>query len=363
MANVNILGAIGVQDSDYVALHTYGVGVVYDAFQQILGNHNDDMAVAERLFIEGDTPDHQMNYKLTPTGRFQRRGSQSRAGAVKVTGQWSVGFPLEDFGAEIQVTDVDWAYMTAAEFNHQMGTVLTQDTNTRRFEMLRALFNSGTRTFNDPRWPAITVQPLANSDGQLYPPVIGSEVTATQNNYLGLATAATTISDSANPIPTIVNQLEQMFGTPTGGSQIVIFCNNAQTAGIQNLAGFDTVPNRFVTYGANASLVIPTGEEVFFPGRLLGETDSALIVEWRWIPANYLFGIHYGAPKPLMRRVDPKKTGLTTGLQMTDIQNENPFLGYSWRNRFGFGVGNRLNGVAMDLTTGSSTYTIPTAYA
>jgi hypothetical protein len=44
---------------------------------------------------------------------------------------------------------------------------------------------------------------------------------------------------------------------------------------------------------------------------------------------------------------------------------DQPFIDYEWSNRYGFGCGNRLNGIVMDLTAagGASTYTIPTAYA
>jgi hypothetical protein len=369
MANVNILGALGVQDSDYVKLRTYGQGVIYDALGQILGDHNADLAAVEALFIEGETSDHTTNYKLPGTGRLQVMGPRSRAAEVKASGSWDVAFPLEQYGAALAIDRINWAYMDARTFNHHVQTVFNQDVNTRRFNILKALFNNTARTFVDPNWGSLTVQPLAigSTDGVLYPPVVGAEVNSTRQNYLGTATdisAAGAIVDATNPIPTIVNALEQSFGTPTGGSDIVIFCNNAQTSGLQSLAGFDTVPNRFVTYGDNVSLVESAGLPINV-GRVLGESDSALLVEWRWIPAGYLLALHFGAPRPLMKRVDPPDTGLTTGLQMVPSDMDQPFIDYEWSNRYGFGCGNRLNGIVMDLTAagGASTYTIPTAYA
>lgn len=363
MANVNILGALGVQDSDYVPLHTYGMGVIYDAQAQILGDHNADLELVESVFIEDTTSNHTDRYKLPGFGRMQRRGSRSRTGEVKASGQWDVAYPLEDFGASVALDRVRWAYLTAEEYNRHVQTVVNQDTDTRRYEILKALFNNTARPFVDENWGSLTIQPLANSDGILYPPVIGSEVNSTRNNYLGVAADTTSITNGNNPIPTIVNQLEQSFGTPTGGSDIVIFCNNAQTLGLQGLAGFDTVPNRFVTYGDNVSLVETAGLPLTM-GRVLGESDSALLVEWRWIPAGYLLAIHMGAPKPLKKRVDPIETGLSTGLQMVPRDLNMPFLDYEWCNRYGFGVGNRLNGVVMDLTAagGAGTYSIPSNF-
>lgn len=365
MANVNILGMLNSADSDYTKLHTYGQGVIYNALTQILGDHNDDVAEARQLFVSMTTWNYQDIYKLEGYGRLQRRGVQSRPGEVKASGEWTVGYPLEDFGAAIGISTVDWAYMDAREFNRHVGTVLTQDLNTHRYEILRAFFNNTARTFTDlgGHFPTTTVQPLANGDAVLYPPVVGSEVPSAANNYLGVAATATTITDANNPIPAMVNKLEERFGTPTGGSDIVIFCNNAQSLGIQGLAGFNTVPNRFVSYGVNVSLVETAGIPIRM-GRVLGAANSALIVEWRWIPAGYLLGIHAGAPSALAIRSDPPDTGLSLGLKMAAADLEFPFLDYAWTDRFGYGVANRLNGVVMDLTAagGAGIYTIPAGF-
>jgi hypothetical protein len=291
----------------------------------------------------------------------------SEVGAVKATGDWTVQFPLEDFGAAIQIDDVSFAYMTLADYDLHLGTVMRQDMNTHRFEMLRALFNNTARPFTDELWGALTIQPLANGDSVYYPPVVGAEVNAPQNNYLGVAASAIAFTDANDPVPTIVNQIEQNFGTPTGGSKIVVFCNQAQTPYFQGLSNFDTVPNRFVEYGANVSLAtvmkFPDGTPII--GRYLGETDSAIIMEWRFIPSGYLLAIHLDAPKPLKRRIDPPETSLGTGLQLIVEDVHSPIWRSTWRDRFGYGVGNRLNGVAMDLTAsgGANTYTIPAAYA
>jgi hypothetical protein len=63
-----------------------------------------------------------------------------------------------------------------------------------------------------------------------------------------------------------------------------------------------------------------------------------------------------------MERVDPADTGLTSGLQLVAQDEEFPFMASFWRDRFGYAVGNRLNGVAFEYGTGG-TYTEPTAYA
>jgi len=366
MANTNIFGALGVADDDYAYLHTFGQSVVYDATLQLLGDHNDDMALAESAFIEKTTSDHAAKYKLPMGGFLQRRGNRSRTAEVKAAGEWAVGFPLEDFGADIAFDFVAWAYMTLPQYDLQLAGVMKQDANTRRFEVLRALFNNTARTFVDDHWPNITVQPLANGDGTVYPPIIGSYANSTANHYVGVAADTTTLNNANNPLPGVVSKLEGRFGQPTGGSKIVVFLNSAQVASAETLATFNPVPNRFVTFGANANLVEgQEGNPFNLPGRCIGESDSALLMQWDWIPAGYLGAVHLDAPRPLCKRVDPAGTGLGVGLQMRAVDFHMPFDRYSWSDRFGLGVGNRLNGVIVDLTAagGAGTYTVPAQFA
>ncbi len=371
----DILGAIGAQDSDFALLHTYGVRTIYDGLAQILGNHNEDMEIAERLFVEGTTHMPQDVYKLPGTGRLQELNSTTRAAEVKTANQWDVGYPLKNLGAAVATDDVTWAYMDAREFNRYIDTVLMQDTNTRRYEMLRALFNSTSRPYIDPRFKGlnsqgITVRPLANNDSTIYPPTIGTEVnTGPVNNYLGVATPLANLAtwtQAQNPLPAAVNALEQYFGIPTGGSDIVTFINGGsagQLGPIQNLPGFNLVANRFLTLGTNVTHV-EAGNVPVNLGRVVGESDGTIINRWDWIPAGYMLTIHFGAPRPLMKRVDTPESGLTTGLKLKWASDqESPFLKWEWWNRYGFGVGNRLNGVITDLTTGGSNYTTPLQYA
>jgi hypothetical protein len=75
-----------------------------------------------------------------------------------------------------------------------------------------------------------------------------------------------------------------------------------------------------------------------------------------------MLAVHLEAPAPVIKRVDPAATGLGRGLQLVAEDESFPFTASFWRHRFGFGVGNRLNGVVMELGTGG-TYTVPAAYA
>jgi hypothetical protein len=76
-----------------------------------------------------------------------------------------------------------------------------------------------------------------------------------------------------------------------------------------------------------------------------------------------MLGVHLEAPAPLVMRVDPSDTGLgggNFGLVVEDM--DYPLQSSYFERRFGFGVGNRLNGYALEVSTDGS-YAPPTAYA
>jgi len=354
-----IFGILGLNDTDRVFLATVGQQVVYDATMELLNRYNADLTRAMSIFVEGDTETHTERYKLPGGGRLQRRAPGAAAGATKAYGSWDTAYPLEDFGAQIAGDDVAMAYMTMQEYDRHLDTIMIQDVNTVRFEMLLKLFKNTNTTFVDSLWGSLTVVPLANSDTVTYPPVLGSETEATDSHYLQSGYAATAISDSNNPYVTIRAELEEHFGASTGGDNIVVLINQAETPETEDLTDFDAVEDRFVRSGANAD--VPFGLPDV-PGRIVGRTNGVWVAEWRWMPANYMFGIHLDAPRPLKMRVDPADTGLPRGLAMVADDDRYPIQSAHWRHRFGVGCANRLNGVVMELGTDGS-YGIPTAYA
>ncbi len=355
-----IFGMLNLNDTDRVYVSTVGQSVVYEAAQRYLAEHNAQMMAIESVFIERTTEDHAIRYKLPGSGRLQRRGGQTQSAAVKANAGWDVGLPLEDFGAQVAGDDVTLAYMSIQELQLHLDTVRIQDLNTRRYEMLKALLNNTARTFVDPLWGSITVRPLAlASDSVLYPPVLGSETEATDTHHLESGYASASIDETNNPITTIVNELEEHFGSGTGGENIVIFINNAQTGVISNLAGFDEVVDRFIRVGDGVSVPVNLPN---VPGKIIGRGYGAWIVEWRFVPANYMIGIHLEEPAPLLKRVDPAATGLGRDLQLVARDEKFPLVQAHYRHRFGIGVGNRLNGVVLELGTGG-TYSIPSGYS
>ncbi len=357
-----IYGALGISDSDRIFLNTLGQQVVYDAARRVLADYNADLVAARTLFVRGTTSDHAIRYKLPGSGRMQRVNRNSSGGAVKQSGQWDVAFPLEGFEDQLAVDRVSLAYMTTQDLAREIDTVQIRNTNTVRFEMLKALFNNTVRTFVDERVGSLSIKPLAGAaDGTLYPPVEGSETEATEDHYLGANFLSSAISDTNNPFEIIVPEVVEHFGgRSSSGDNMITFMNEAQYAKVAALADFVEVSDRFVRDGANTAvpLALPTA-----PGSIVGRMKNRTWVSvWNHIPADYMVGVHLEAEPPLMKRSDLPETGLPSELDLVAQDNDHPFQSSFYAHRFGFGVANRLNGVVLHITN-STSYTIPTAFA
>lgn len=355
-----IYGLLGLADTDRAYVNTIGQRVVYDAIQEELARHNAELQAALDVFVQETTEDFKERYKLPGGGYLQKRAGQSQSGAVKTYGSWDVAFPLEDYGAQVAGDDVSFAYMTVKELNTHLDTVFAQDINTVRYEMLKALLDNGTYTFKDPIHGDLTVQPLANGDGTLYPPVLGSDTEADDTHHLGANYTAGSANFLANdPLASIKDELEEHFGAATGGENIAVFFNATQTPYVEAISGFTKVSDLHIQPGQDTAQV--TGLPARMPGRIIGRGSGCWGVEWRWMPANYMMGVYLDAAKPLKMRVDPADTGLGRGLQLIARETDYPLQSSHYRHRFGFGVGNRLNGFVYYFT-GSTSYSVPTGY-
>jgi hypothetical protein len=353
-----IFGALNLADNDRVFQAVSGQQIIYDVATKWLAERNAELAAIISVFVERTTSDYTFRYQLPGGGTLQERDERSGYGNVKASGYWDVGFPLKDYGAAVGGDDVSMAYMTVEALDRHIQTVWGQNVRTVRFELLEALFNSAADTFSDKIHGNITIQPLANNDSVVYPPILGAIAEAAENHYLGaLGYIASAISDTNNPFATIRDELEEHFGAGTGGENIVVFINSAQTAKATALTSFVEVPDQFVRAGTNTAVPIGLPN---VPGRILGRCSGCWVVEWRWVPASYMLALHLDAPRPVIMRVDPADTGLPQGLTLVARDAQFPWENSVWRNRFGFGVGNRLNGVAMYVHTDA--WAVPSGY-
>lgn len=353
-----IFGLAGLSASDYQFVNTAGQSLIYTATQQYLDMVNEDVTRAVSVFVDVITEDHQERYQLPGGGRMTQRGDGTRGPAVKPLGSWDVAYPIYDFAEQVAATDVDAAYLTPAEYQRHVDTIVNRYRTELRWQILHALLDNVSVSYSDKRWGTLTLQPLANNDSVTYPPVMGATTDATDNHYLESNYAATAISDSNNPYITIREEIVEHFGTETGGDNVVVFINNAETPETEDLTDFDPVEDRFIRSGANRDIPFNLPN---VPGRIIGRTNGVWVSEWRFMPANYMLGIHLDAPAPCKMRVDEAATGLPRGLNLVANDMSYPIASAEWRARFGISVANRLNGVVMELGTGG-TYTVPAVY-
>jgi hypothetical protein len=354
-----IAALLGRSATDDTVVNTIGQRLIYDAVNEYFRVANEEMTIAYSVFIERETEEYKFRYKLPGNGRLARRSGQTSSPNVKQYGEIDVALPLEEFGKQVAGTVRDIAYLTLAEIEASMTTVQQQNINTVRWEILHRLFDNVVTTFGDERKGDLTIQPLANGDSVVYPPVEGSETEATENHYLESGYAAANISDTNNPYLTIRPELDQHFGgRTTGNANLVVFHNSAQSAKIEALTNFYQIPDGYIRTGQDTD--VPQGLPTV-PGAILGRCDGCWCVEWNWVPANYMLAVHLEVEKPLQMRRDPAYTGLTPGLQMVSENDNYPLQQYHYSHAFGLGVINRLNGVAFELGVGGS-YTIPADY-
>ena len=356
----NVFGTITDNDNEFGFLSNVGQELAWEVAQRWVAERTAEFALTTGIFVEDKTEAFKTRYKKPGAGYLQERNTQGHYGSGKATGSWDVAYPMFDKGVQHSWNDVDVAKMTALELSNHIETGFNSYVNSFRHDVLHRLLDNVQETYTDPDHGDLDIEPLANGDAVTYPPVAGSVTEATEDHYVGSNYTAANISDTNNPLETIRDDLDHHYSGPsTGGDNIVIFCNRAQRSQLEALSDFTEVPDNWITSGDNVDIPfgLPTA-----PGKVLGRASGTWIVQWDFIPASYLLGIHLDEAPPLMQRHDPASTGLGTGdFMLVSTDEQFPFTNAVWRARYGIGAGNRLNGFAMFLVA-SSSYTVPTAY-
>jgi hypothetical protein len=358
----HIASILGISAAERQSINSIGERIVYDAAMQYVLARQEEIALTTSALIGAETELWQEQYALPGGGMLPPVSGDTAAPTRRTLGSWSVAYPLATYGASLGYTKEVLGYTTPDGFELQVNGIIEAGLNRLRHEILRRLFKNTVDSITEayPAGATLTVQPLANGDSVVYPPVEGSNTEATDNHYLASGYAANTISNTNNPLRTLADELYEHFPATTGGINGVVFINNAQTALISALTEFDAVVDNFIRAGSNTDVPINLPN---VPGKIIGRANvsGVWVVEWRWIPADYMLALNLEADGPLKMRVDMASSGLPRGLHMSFTDPNRPIQTMEWKHRFGIGASNRLNGVVMQLTTGS--YTIPSAYA
>ncbi len=357
----SVFGVLGVADTEAAFVANMGQQLIFDAINLVLGYHNEDVAKATNVFVKKNTEKFKMRWLSPGSGMMSPAGVDPLAPgpAVQRYGYWDVSFQLSGWEEAVSNSRVGLAYMTLAELNAHIDAITERNIARHRQRILIALMEDTNLAWTDPIHGALTIRRLANTDGALYPVLPGAAAEAEDDHYAETAYAIANITDINNPLVTLRNEIVEHFGgRRTGGQEIVVLNNADATAYIEALTGFVPVGDRHVNYGADTDLADVTDK---FPGRLYGRHSGVWCVEWAWMPATYMMGVHIQYP-PLMRRVDTAASGLPMGLSLVARDRDHPLESAYYADRFGYGAGNRLSAAVLEVSGGDATYTPPTAY-
>lgn len=358
----NLLAQLGIADNDYLFNSRVGQDTVFEVANEFIRQREEQVNRAYAVFIDGTTQAHTERIKLPGSSYMAETGLNDDAPDAKVLGGWDVSYELRNFTKAISYNDVARGYMTAEEFTLQVNNIVTANTNTMRRYMLRMLFNNTQKAFTDETLNdlELLVQPLANGDAVRYPPLAGVDDTATANHYIESGYIPSAVSNTNDPFVTAVDLLEATFNSTENGENIVTFVSPLQRSVYEALSSFEEVPDNYIRTSSLAD--IPVGLPQV-PGKIYGRHKRGTwVVGWPNIPDGYLLSVHLDRQKPIKMRLDPSGTGISQGLQLVHRDERGPVEKLTWRNRYGFGVGMRLNGVVIELANGGS-YTIPSIFA
>jgi hypothetical protein len=359
MATNTIWGILGLPDHNKNVAQV-GEPIIYDAVNQLAAAHSNELAEATSLFIQTVTTKHTEYYQMPGGGMMQEADRLSRPGAIKFPGQYPVSYDLRDARDQLAWDDISIAYMDLEEVQTAVRTVFIRHINWVRYHMLRHLFNNTNEAFTDETIGAdLTIRRLANGDGIQYPPMYGQStmVPGTHSHYMVSGYAASAISATNNPFKPLRTQIEEHFGP----GNIVAFINPTETPAVEALADF--VPLE------DPNLSLPITQEAIsgnvpaaIPGRVIGRIDRQWVAEWLAVPSNYIMAIDIDQTAPMKKRIDePTSISGRGALALVAQQQEFPLQESFWRDRHGYGVGNRLNGAIMFLDAGAA-YAPPSLY-
>lgn len=340
-----------------VAVTSLGTQVVLDALKGYFDVVNADLSALSNLFVDSTLVEKpQMLVREDGSGYLQifdpKNGNPE---SVDVFGSHTLGFPLYSQGRGISGDRITLAYMTVADLDQKLRSVVAAATNTYRRAILTRLFASADATYIDDIFGSVTVKPLANGDTQTYN-ILGT-TPAADTHQLYPNYALTSVSSTNNPLYLIREELLEHLGS----SEILYL---AAPATVQQLK--TTFSSDYVS-AAESGVTYRTGNTAEIggfnvPGMLVGKFASyGWISEWRNIPANYMLAIALSGTRPLAMRVDPSSTGIPRGLHLYAEDMNTPFKNSYFDWRFGLGGLGRVSACVLQFGTGGS-YTAPTVY-
>jgi hypothetical protein len=349
--NVLAYGFVGLEALMADRIVNVNMEVLNTAITTSVQEHTRQVNAIMSTFVERTTK-YSERYLLKGAGTLQPQDLSGFGNPLPVieAGYYDVAFPMQAAATAWGENHVARAKMTVAEANRYTLEAIDKDSNWMTRHFLASVFDNAAWTFVDPFWGSLTIRPLAlASDSITYPFAGGAMATDTHHIYQAAA-----IADATNPFGTIYDELMEH---PSNSGPVVCYIPNGLVTSVRGLTNFIPVQNPMVRYGIGtdtyAGPMAPgVGEQV------LGTVDQCEIVEWRALPANYIFAHAQGAGPIVKMREDPEPE--LQGFFPEFFDTDGNTKGVRMRRRCGFGVTNRVGAVVMEVSNGS--YAIPTGY-
>lgn len=333
------------------------------AVNALLARYQQERDEATALFVQETTTRRTEKIAQGGVDEGQVLGPDGRPLETRPAGMVEVGYPWDRYGWAFGGNSETAAAMTVADTQRSVNSIIGGNAKRHMREINRAFWNNANYTYEEEQnlygdSGTLTVRRLANSDGSLFAPTNNADTEADDNHYLVSGYLASAISPTNNPFVTLAAEIREHFDSE---APIVAFINSAQRNQVlTGLTNFVDADVEGVIRGVNADRAQDLGVTV--PGDFLGiDQDSGVYVYvWGRTPATYIDAFAVGQPAPLKRRV-PLLTALQ-GLKLEAEEDHDPMWKRTYRERFGYGVANRLSAAVMQLKA-SGTYDVPTVYA
>lgn len=352
MANEVLWGFVQLADVFNENVNDVGIERVNRAIELTLEEHNRQLNALLNLFVER-TEQFKTRFRSPVLSRLQPLDENGRALPIKPIGFYDTAYPLQDGGTAWGTNYKSSKKLTVADANRITQTLTLADMRWMRDHVLAALFTNVSWTHADPDHGNLTIYGLANGDTTQYFIQTGAEFGATDTHYLFQAAA---ISDAADPIPTIVAEIEEH---PENTGDVIIMVPTNLKASVEGLTAFIEASDPNLRQGDSITQL--TGRlGVAVPGEVIGyHSAGAWIVHWKNLTSSYIVAVMTGGERPLRQReetVDSLK-----GFNKVGERNDHPFYESQYLRTAGFGGWNRVGAVV--LLQGAGAYAVPTGYS
>lgn len=321
-----------------------GVERVTDAVAQTLAEYNRQVDALIGDMVQRTT-DRTRKFLIPSSGDLQPVDEWGNPLPVKHAGSYDVGFPIQGGATAWGDNRVSRQLMTVEEANRNTIEAMKMDARWLRRHIIAAILDNVSWTYADPQGD-ITVQPLANTDGVLYPQTTGA--TAEAEHY----TAGTGVFTQAQ----LVTLRDKLTVIPSNSGDVIVYVASNLVTDVMGMADFVAATDPDIAVGSSVSQLTAR----INPGLgdlVLGKVKGTWVVEWRYLPDSYAVARIGSRPFVAMREYPAAALqGFFSEMHSSDGNlREMRLIRYA-----GFGVFDRT--AAAVHNAGTATYTIPSGF-